>query len=793
MTKIIDRLKLSVAAGILGDDPGRLLYVMEDRFAVPVGSGALNGTSADPGPSATRVVTDTASGAGVTLKYANIVFDGNSLTLGTGASAGQSYPDQVMGLLGTVANADWINIGVGGQGSTWLHRRAIGGHLTELSAGTLTANLYYQITACQTDYFYPGCQVGDLMIASSAIALDANNKVQEVRKLDAEKNTGTLTIGNWYCIINVETDHFYAGCQPGDVFQAAAATACNNLNSVANLTAATDSDPISDHRFSSIYAPNNIVVAWEIGNELAAWGVDSAYARFVTYCTARKALGYKIIALTVTPRTTTGFNVLRNSANTLMREAINPPWDVLVDLDTDPAIGADAAAADPVHYADGTHMTAHGYSHVAALVAPVLSAMLQPLKSGAVLKTKNVYGDPGLWYASQVRTAGRGLAFKTGVPRYRTGKSFIAGWSSTQNSYPTRHAINFSKGGELQLQDNAGWVSYVATLLPDTEYQFAIFPRAAAGAYYFIKGGIYTTWTLFRVSPNGTTTPLYPGFSPFDAGRVPIRFVNVFDAGQLIVPLASDTFGGTRTGLGSTDGAGHASTAGFDDGGAGVAWVAPTWDVSSGYARNASMALGSELATGSLTVGKWYIITASQTDHFYTGSAVNDTFVATAATALDANNKVKELLLYGSGAYLSLGEQNLTIITNANSNATGTASGIDFCVDSVSNPQSFLRAYWDKRTGKVFMDKYVAGVWTNVLPGVTSSALPELQLIKVGNRIRLFANTTFIGRYTITDAELVNNTICGMFCTQTANSIPYFVVYGSQASATDKVLRSFCR
>ena len=83
MTKIIDRLKLSVAAGILGDDPGRPLYVMEDRFAVPVGSGALNGTSADPGPSATRVVTDTASGAGVTLKYANIVFDGNSLTAGT--------------------------------------------------------------------------------------------------------------------------------------------------------------------------------------------------------------------------------------------------------------------------------------------------------------------------------------------------------------------------------------------------------------------------------------------------------------------------------------------------------------------------------------------------------------------------------------------------------------------------------------------------------------------------------------------------------------------------------------
>lgn len=43
MTEIIDRLKLSVAAGILGDFPRHPLYVMEDRFAVPVASGSFTG------------------------------------------------------------------------------------------------------------------------------------------------------------------------------------------------------------------------------------------------------------------------------------------------------------------------------------------------------------------------------------------------------------------------------------------------------------------------------------------------------------------------------------------------------------------------------------------------------------------------------------------------------------------------------------------------------------------------------------------------------------------------------
>jgi uncharacterized phiE125 gp8 family phage protein len=57
-----------------------------------------------------------------------------------------------------------------------------------------------------------------------------------------------------------------------------------------------------------------------------------------------------------------------------------------------------------------------------------------------------------------------------------------------------------------------------------------------------------------------------------------------------------------------------------------------------------------ELSSGTLTIGSWYLITACQADAFYDDCAVGDTFQATAATALSASNKVREIY---EGAYLN--------------------------------------------------------------------------------------------------------------------------------------------
>jgi len=50
---------------------------------------------------------------------------------------------------------------------------------------------------------------------------------------------------------------------------------------------------------------------------------------------------------------------------------------------------------------------------------------------------------------------------------------------------------------------------------------------------------------------------------------------------------------------------------------------------------------GDEIATGTLTIGKLYQITATEKDHFYAGCKIGDVWTATLATACNVSNKVK--------------------------------------------------------------------------------------------------------------------------------------------------------
>ena len=54
-------------------------------------------------------------------------------------------------------------------------------------------------------------------------------------------------------------------------------------------------------------------------------------------------------------------------------------------------------------------------------------------------------------------------------------------------------------------------------------------------------------------------------------------------------------------------------------------------------------AVGSEIATGSLTAGVLYVITATEAGHFYINCAVGDYFVAAGGETCNASNKVKEV------------------------------------------------------------------------------------------------------------------------------------------------------
>lgn len=73
-------------------------------------------------------------------------------------------------------------------------------------------------------------------------------------------------------------------------------------------------------------------------------------------------------------------------------------------------------------------------------------------------------------------------------------------------------------------------------------------------------------------------------------------------------------------------------------------WNLPGFPEGSNYTPFAEV-LGSELASGTCTVGNVYKITATEVNHFYVGCAIGHYFASASGTeTLDANNKVKQVL-----------------------------------------------------------------------------------------------------------------------------------------------------
>ncbi len=122
----------------------------------------------------------------------------------------------------------------------------------------------------------------------------------------------------------------------------------------------------------------NIVVAWEIGNDiqLGATATD-AYSHFADYCAARKAAGWAVVALTVPPRHSPAMPLGFNDAVAYDDTEIRANWGAWADGLAD--VAADPRLLDPAngtYFEDGIHLTAAGYGVVASIVAPVVAKLL---------------------------------------------------------------------------------------------------------------------------------------------------------------------------------------------------------------------------------------------------------------------------------------------------------------------------------------------------------------------------------------------------------------------------------
>jgi hypothetical protein len=120
---------------------------------------------------------------------------------------------------------------------------------------------------------------------------------------------------------------------------------------------------------------NNVLLAPSCSNDMLGMGAAAAFAALKSYCLTMRAAGWTILAQTVTPRSTPGYNTARNSFNTMIR---NDPsfYDALWDIGADATIGTDAAGGNVTYYADGTHPTDAAEAIMAPSFATALGAML---------------------------------------------------------------------------------------------------------------------------------------------------------------------------------------------------------------------------------------------------------------------------------------------------------------------------------------------------------------------------------------------------------------------------------
>jgi len=344
--------------------------------------------------------------------------------------------------------------------------------------------------------------------------------------------------------------------------------------------------------------------------------------------------------------------------------------------------------------------------------------------SGGKLVFANGTGTWGQTYLAESALVGRtpGTVGLFDLTPTAANKFFCIGFGVLAQGYPSYGAIQFNSSGVLAIYaNNVLLVSNVSSYVGATDYRIAIAQRSL-GNYYFIKGGIYTNWTLLYAGTDLGGNNLVPYISSYNAAGNS-NFIRIPTTLWLPTPLASDGFGSA---FGTTDGLGHAEgvAGGIGSGGGSVSWTQQlgTWADASGAAH--ATALDGTLNVAVATVA----------------AGTTDAYVQAALTR-----------------------------------SAGTLGVVCNYVDA----NNYIRAIHDGTNCKLI--KRVAGVETTVVTAAaTYSAGATIVVRSIGTSYYLFYNNAYVGSGTISDAGVRSGTACGLYTdTITSNTFDNFVTYAS--------------
>ena len=320
------------------------------------------------------------------------------------------------------------------------------------------------------------------------------------------------------------------------------------------------------------------------------------------------------------------------------------------------------------------------------------------------------FGDPGIWYGEQTRAAGLRLFGKVNIATASTNNIF--GFDVDQTGTAQAASIYF-RSADIYVYENTENVAAIGLWAVDTEYNCLVVLRTA-GAYFFIKGGLYTEWTLLWVGSKNAIATLYPSFNGRDA-NVLIDDVKIIDGAWLPTLLAYDSFTRTDGVLGSSE------LAGIDGQTTPViSWVTKTGTLAISTNKVVASALTADLAIATLTTSSSDVYAKLNTKRVTTGAGVVLRYV-------DADNYIY------AGSF-------------ANNECT--------------------------------LIKRVAGTETTVITGAVTSILePELVVKATGTGFTLFYNKIIVGATeTISDAALQTSKLHGIYFKDT-DSIVYDVAF----------------
>lgn len=333
-------------------------------------------------------------------------------------------------------------------------------------------------------------------------------------------------------------------------------------------------------------------------------------------------------------------------------------------------------------------------------------------------------GNPGLWMAGGLqRSAGRLCLGSMTV----TSGTMDLGWDDNQAGAP-QDSVRLSSSATIRVNGTALTVG-LASL--STNYLVAVALRAT-GAFYFIKNGIYTNWTMLWNSDLANYSTIYAGVMSVGTATVGIcQYVRVPPDLWLPSPVASDGF----SAWGTTNGLAHAEGAtGIGGGGSGKSWTNQTGTfTASGGVANAS-ALSGGIAIATLDCGKAdVVISVKLTWLAGTGGLV--------VRYADANNYVQ---LRHTGTNLQL-------------------------------------------------VKVIANVATTVLDAAaTYSAGARILLVAAATKFRCFYNELAVStEQTISDAAVQSPTLVGLRTSDTTNTFDDFLVYARGVGGEYSILDSF--